>query len=148
MFLLKQYFCQEMKPMNDKAFVDSNIFLYAFSDKDKEKQEIASNIILQKVNISTQVVNEVSNNMLRKLKFSNSEIIEFIKSCYTRYDIINFSEEIFIVASEIREHYNISYYDSLIVSAGLQAGATVLYSEDMQHQLKINDTLTIVNPFV
>ncbi|CAA6825926.1 MAG: Unknown protein, partial [uncultured Sulfurovum sp.] len=41
-----------------------------------------------------------------------------------------------------------SYYDSLIVSAGLQAGATVLYSEDMQHQLKINDTLTIVNPFV
>jgi predicted nucleic acid-binding protein len=54
--------------------------------------------------------------MLRKLKFSNSEIREFIKSCYTRYDIINFSEEVFIVASEIREHYNISYYDSLIVS--------------------------------
>ena len=140
--------------MNDSVFVDSNIFLYAFSkidgnskNKELEKQVIASNIILENINISTQVINEVSNNMLRKLKFSNAEVREFVESCYGRYEIVNFSEELFIVASEVREKYNISYYDSLIVSAGLKVNATVLYSEDMHNGLVINGCLTIINPF-
>jgi len=140
--------------MNDSVFVDSNIFLYAFSkidenskNKELEKQVIASKIILEKINISTQVINEVSNNMLRKLKFSNTEVREFVESCYARYEIVNFSEELFIVASEVREKYNISYYDSLIVSAGLKSNATVLYSEDMHNGLVVNDCLTIINPF-
>lgn len=134
--------------MRDKIFIDSNIFLYAFSDKDLNKQRIASNIVLEEASISTQVINEVSNNMIRKLGFTNSEVREFIQSCYSRYDIVNFNQELFIEASEVREQYNISYYDSLIVSAGLQTEATLLYSEDMQNQLKINNTLTILNPFI
>ena len=140
--------------MNDSVFVDSNIFLYAFTEIDdkSEKEEIAkhkiaSDIILNDINISTQVINEVSSNMIRKLKFSNSEVREFVESCYGRYNIINFSEELFVVASEIRERYKISYYDSMIVSAGLKVNATILYSEDMQHNLVINDRLTIINPF-
>ncbi len=140
--------------MSDRVFVDSNIFLYAFTeidDKSKkeetEKHKIASEIILKDINISTQVINEVSSNMIRKLKFSNSEVREFVESCYGRYNIINFSEELFVVASKIRENYNISYYDSMIVSAGLKANATILYSEDMQHDLVVNGSLTIINPF-
>ena len=140
--------------MSDSVFVDSNIFLYAFTeidDKSKkeeiEKHKIASEIILNDINISTQVINEVSSNMIRKLKFSNSEVREFVESCYGRYNIINFSEELFVVASKIRENYNISYYDSMIVSAGLKANATILYSEDMQHDLVVNGSLTIINPF-
>ena len=61
--------------------------------------------------------------------------------------MVTFSEELFVVASEIRENYNISYYDSMIVSAGLNANATILYSEDMQHDLVVNGSLTIINPF-
>jgi len=37
--------------------------------------------------------------------------------------------------------------DSLIVAAALDAGCTLLYSEDMQHGHKIDDRLTIINPF-
>ena len=140
--------------MNDNIFVDSNIFLYAFTRIDDkshkneiEKHEIAIDIILKDVNISTQVINEVSNNMIRKLNFSNQEVREFVESCYARYKIINFSEELFVVASKIRENYNISYYDSLIVSAGLRADATILYSEDMQDGLLVGNQLRIVNPF-
>jgi len=137
--------------MNDNIFVDSNIFLYAFTEiDDKSKQEnivkhqIASDIILKDINISTQVINEVSSNMIRKLKFSNSEVREFVESCYYRYNII---KELFVEASKVRDKYNISYYDSLIVSAGLKSNATILYSEDMQHNLVINKKLTIINPF-
>ena len=135
--------------MNDRVFVDSNIFLYAFTEKEEEidKHKISSKIILGDINISTQVINEVSSNMIRKLKFSNSEVREFVESCYGRYNIINFNQELFVVASRIRENYNISYYDSMIVSAGLKANATILYSEDMQDDLVVNNSLTIINPF-
>jgi predicted nucleic acid-binding protein len=143
-----------MKPMNDSIFVDSNIFLYAFTQidddsKDEEirKQEIASNIILGNISISTQVINEVSNNFIRKLGFSNSDVKEFVESCYSRYNIINFSQELFVIASELRAKYNLSYYDSMIVSAGLKSGATILYSEDMHNGLIVENQLQIVNPF-
>jgi predicted nucleic acid-binding protein len=144
-----------MKPMNDNVFVDSNIFLYAFTQVDGQnnkeeilKHIISSKIVLKNINISTQVINEVSSNMIRKLKFSNNEVRDFISSCYNRYNVINFSEKLFIEASEVREKYNISYYDSLIISAGLQANVNILYSEDMQHNLVVNESLTIINPFI
>ena len=35
--------------MRDKAFIDTNIFLYAFSDIDTKKQNIAKEILLQEV---------------------------------------------------------------------------------------------------
>jgi predicted nucleic acid-binding protein len=42
----------------------------------------------------------------------------------------------------------LSYWDSLIVATALEADATLLYSEDMHHDLWINARLRIVNPFV
>ena len=132
--------------MKDKIFIDSNIFLYAFSDKDISKQGISAEIVKQSHTISTQVVNEVSNNMIKKLNFSNKEIEKFISSCYMQYNIVDFSKEIFIKASIIRDKYNISYYDSLILSSAINSKCDFLYSEDMQHNQKI-EKLTIINPF-
>jgi predicted nucleic acid-binding protein len=44
--------------MQDRVFVDSNIFLYAFSDLDHHKQKIASQIVSQEnCVISSQVLN-------------------------------------------------------------------------------------------
>ena len=132
--------------MKDKIFIDSNIFLYAFSDKDISKQNISAKIVKQNNTISTQVLNEVSNNMIKKLNFSNKEIEKFISSCYMQYKIIDFSKNIFIKASILRDKYNISYYDSLILSSAVNSKCDILYSEDMQHNQKIED-LTIINPF-
>ena len=44
----------------------------------------------------------------------------------------------------LNTRYNI--YDALILSAALDAGCNLLYSEDMQHGQKIR-SLTIRNPF-
>ena len=48
---------------------------------------------------------------------------------------------------ELRARYQFSFYDSLIISAALEAGCKTLYSEDLQHG-QIIGQLTIVNPFV
>ena len=51
-------------------------------------------------------------------------------------------------ALNIRERYNFSWYDSLIVGTALEAGCETLYSEDMQNGQLINNSLRIVNPFM
>lgn len=53
----------------------------------------------------------------------------------------------FTKAAKLREKHLFSYYDSLIVSSALLGECNILYSEDMQHNLKVEKTLTIVNPF-
>ena len=134
--------------MSDSIFIDSNIFLYAFSTKDIRKQKIASSVIMQQAIISAQVINEVSNNLLKKLEFGNEEVKNFVEDCYARYAVVDFSQSIFIEAALLRERHTFSYYDSLIASSALSSGSTILYSEDMQHGQKIYDRLTIVNPFI
>ena len=134
--------------MKDKIFLDSNIFLYAFSNQDMIKKDISSKLLLDDNHtISIQVINEVSNIMLKKLKFTNSEIKEFIKDSYNRYSVINISEDIFLKACDIRKNYNISYYDSLIISSAIESNCDFLYSEDMQHNQQI-EKLKIINPFI
>ncbi|MBP9905824.1 MAG: hypothetical protein KBF66_09720 [Rhodoferax sp.] len=39
-------------------------------------------------------------------------------------------------------------YDCLILSSALQSGATVAFSDDLQHKQRIDGTLRIVNPFL
>jgi predicted nucleic acid-binding protein len=52
------------------------------------------------------------------------------------------------MAESIIEKYDLQLFDAIIVSAALQAGCTILYSKDMHHGLVINNTLTIINPFI
>lgn len=133
--------------MSDKVFLDTNIFLYAFSTKDDRKHIIAEKLILKGATISVQIVNETSNNLIKKLHFDEEKVQNFISSCYKRYEIITISENTFLTASEIRKRYKYSYYDSLVISAALLSNCSVLYSEDMQHKQRIENKLTIINPF-
>lgn len=133
--------------MHDKAFIDTNIFLYAFCDKDIHKQGIAKEIVLQNYSISVQVINETSNNLIKKLNFNEDNIKSFLQSAYTKYEIIGFTENIFIKASNVRMQLKYSYYDSLIIAAALERQCTFLYSEDLQHNHLIENQLKIINPF-
>ncbi len=49
--------------------------------------------------------------------------------------------------SDLRSRYPFSFWDGLIVASALSADAEVLYSEDMQNGLLIENSLKIVNPF-
>ena len=61
---------------NPRAFVDSNIWLYAFIEgDDPTKTAIAKSIVAgSQIVTSTQVINEVSRNLLRKARFTEERI--------------------------------------------------------------------------
>ena len=135
------------------CFVDTNIWLYAFIETDDEtngatKSAIARALIQKSVPvISTQVVNEVCVNLLRRANFSEEQIRRLIESFYEKYQVIELTKPILLLASQLRQRYSLSFWDSTIVSAALSAGVPVLYSEDMQHELTVEQQLQIRNPF-
>ncbi|MEH2461859.1 PIN domain-containing protein [Nostoc sp.] len=137
------------------SFIDTNVWLYRlFDDKKIEvaerdrKRNIAISITSDEgISISTQVVNEVSANLLKKAAFNEEQIKAVIQSLYRRCTMVEFNLNIFESASDIRSRYNFSFWDGLIVACALSARASILYSEDMQDGLIVAGQLEIVNPF-
>jgi predicted nucleic acid-binding protein len=124
-------------------------WLYAFSkSQGEQKSQQARALIrsLPQITLSTQVVNEVSVNLLHKFQADERDIRKLVRSFYKKHLIVELDRTIFLQASDIRITYQISYWDSVIVASALAVNATVLYSEDMHNGLIINDQLTIVNP--
>jgi predicted nucleic acid-binding protein len=98
--------------------------------------------------ISVQVLNEFASVASRKLSLSYSDIRETLQTiravCITQPLIIDIHE----LGLDIAERYGFSLYDSMIVSAALQSGCAVLYSEDMQQGQEIEAQIVITNPFL
>ena len=87
-------------------------------------------------------------NLVKKAGFDEVAIQSLIGSFYSRYEVAESSQELLIRASHLRSKHHFSFWDSLIVTSALAAGATILYSEDMSNGLDVDGQLRIVNPFV
>lgn len=135
---------------SERSFLDSNIWLYAFITVAEEPKHSVAQALIQRVQpvISTQVINEVCVNLLRKTSLQEPEISELVEAFYSKYQVISLSRDILVQASMLRQRYSLSFWDSLIVSSALASGVTHLYSEDMQHNLLVEQRLRIVNPFI
>ncbi len=135
--------------MRDKIFLDSNVLIYSYSNSELTKQSIARKIITESHTfISTQVLQELTNTITKKLKFSFRQAESAIEECTNNSNVHANNVETILHACRIAEKYLFSFYDSLIVSAAMECGCTILYLEDMQHGQKIEQTLTILNPFL
>jgi predicted nucleic acid-binding protein len=55
-------------------------------------------------------------------------------------------ENILLSASQLRQEYSFSFWDSMVIACALAANAETLYSEDMQDGLIVHGTLQIINP--
>ncbi len=138
------------EPDKKICLIDSNIWLYAFIEtQNADKSSIANSVIQNKdisIVVSTQIINEVCVNLIKKADFSEEKIREVIGNFYNKYDVIGIEREILFKSSKMREQHNFSFWDSLILASALYAGAENLYSEDMQDGFVIEKT-KIINPF-
>ena len=136
------------RPMST-GFIDSNIWLYAFIEDDVAKS-IAARQLLQTIEpiVSTQVINEVCVNLLKRRVFTEEQVRILIDSFYEKYQVVELTQEVLVRASGLRERYSLSFWDSLIIASTLTAGVATLYSEDMQHDLTIDNKVQIRNPFL
>jgi predicted nucleic acid-binding protein len=134
-------------------FLDSNVFVYAFDETDDRKRSIARDLILRSLRdasgvVSYQVVQEVLNVLTTKMArpVRHEDALRYFRSTLEPMWSVYPSSDLFVRGLEIRTRYGYSFYDSLILSAAMAGGCSVVYSEDLQHG-QIVETVRIVDPF-
>jgi len=125
--------------MNDKVFIDSNIWLYALiqGNVDDEKRERAKACIIdaKDIIVSTQIVNEVCINLIRKGKKDTLFIDQFLSNFVATYTVMSQTVDDVLKVSCIRKDYSFSYWDSLVIACAIRGNCNVLFSEDSIFQL-------------
>lgn len=131
-----------------RCFVDSNVWLYAFIEGGDANKSFQARSLVQAndITVSTQVINEVCVNLVKKASFAEADVRRLVASFYRRYTVVSLSQATLTKASKIRGRHSFSFWDSLIVASAILAGVDVLYSEDMQDGFEI-ENVRIVNPF-
>jgi predicted nucleic acid-binding protein len=132
----------------DKAFVDTNVFVYIYSDdeQDKRRQAIAQIDKFDRV-ISTQVLNEFCNVCIRKMRMELPSVETAVEKICLTNALTAISDKTVRKALFIHGKYDYSYYDSLMVASALESGCEYLLSEDMADGQIIEGTLTVRNIF-
>ena len=134
--------------MSDRAFLDTNIFVYAIVQDDPRTHD-AEELIAEGGKVSVQILNEFAAVARRKTNMTWGEVqlgLETIKILCP--DPLPITLETHQGALAIAEKYGYGIYDALIVASALEAKCTTLYSEDMQDGQVIDRRLTIRNPFL
>ncbi|WP_290878498.1 PIN domain-containing protein [Gracilimonas sp.] len=129
------------------------MFAYSFHHSDLEKKKKASKLIKTHLENRTgvnsyQVVQEFINVAYRKFKHPMSlrELEQFIENVLSHFWEVYANKDLIYSAIGIKEQFNFSFYDSLIIAAALEAGCSTLYSEDLQHNQNVF-SVQIIYPF-
>lgn len=128
------------------AFVDSNIILYLL-DNDSKKKEKAEKIVADSPFINSQVLVEVGNVCKRKFGYSKNDILHIWSDLISDCIVVSIEEATMKHAVELIRRYDFQLFDSIIVASALEANCSVLFSEDMQNGMLVEERLTIINPF-
>jgi predicted nucleic acid-binding protein len=129
-----------------KAFVDTNIIVYLYSQTDRLKRDRAYSALTQyDRQVSTQVLNEFNHVCIKKWRFAGEKIQKIIKQICLYCDMLYVYESTIEKALHIHEKYGYAYYDSLIVASALEGNCQYLLSEDMANGQVIEGRLTVRN---
>jgi len=134
------------------SFVDTNVLIYAEDRDAKEKHLVARDLILELWDsregvLSVQVLQEFYVNVTRKLKkpLSAGKAREIVEE-YLTWTVIDNTGRMLLGAMELQRKAQLSFWDSLVVQAAIDAGCDRLYTEDLNAGQRVG-SVTIVNPF-
>ena len=133
------------------ALLDTNILLYAISSSPDEagKRHIARELLSgADWGLSIQVLQEFYVNATRGATPAMSHALAeaAIRQFLLRPLAIN-DAALMLNALDIKQHYQLSFWDAAILAAALALGASVVYSEDLNHGQDYAGVL-VVNPFL
>lgn len=128
--------------------LDSNVLVYAEINKESEKGRRAVMLIKRSAGgvIPAQALGELLRVTQRKAPTLFPSIVDALKAYRAAFRVPSTTDAVVAVAAEIAQERKLQFWDSVICVAAAQAGATVLFSEDMQDGADIRG-LRIVNPF-
>ncbi len=97
--------------------------------------------------LSTQVLQEFLVTVTRKIpKPMSLAAAKDIVSSLLAWEVVVNDGPAILRAADLMARYRLSFWDSLIVQAAVDGGASALYSEDLTHGQSIRG-VAVVNPF-
>jgi len=129
-----------------RAFLDTSILVYAFSLNDPRKRT-AEELILSGATVGIQTLNEFVNVERNKAREKWSVILHRLRIIEELCPPpVPLTRSVHLRGLAIAETHGYHVYDSMMLSAALEADCTVFYSEDL-HDGHAIENLTIRNPF-
>jgi predicted nucleic acid-binding protein len=138
--------------MNGRAFVDTNVLVYAHDVSTGPKHEAARSLVerlWQERNgaLSTQILQELYVSLRRKAgrPLTSAQAREIVAD-YLRWEVVVNTGDSILDAISLEERYKVSFWDALVIRAARDCGADTLYTEDLNHG-QVYDSVHVVNPF-
>lgn len=139
--------------MSARAFVDTNILVYAHDRGAGARHEHAKELIERlwqerAGSLSTQVIQEFYVNVRRQAKqpISLADARRLVAD-YLCWEVVVNDGAAILEALDLEHRFRLSFWDALIVQAANAAGADTLYSEDFSHG-QTYGTVEVINPFL
>lgn len=136
-----------------KAFVDTNVLVYAYDRAAGAKHDQARQLVEElwresRGLLSVQVLQEFYVNVRRKAHFpvSEQEARKLVEDYLTWDPIVNDGAAVLAAIDLVGQH-RVSFWDALVVVAAQNGGASVIYSEDFNHGQRFGQ-VQILNPFL
>ena len=131
-------------------FLDSNVLIYAAEDTQADKFARACDIVEAAVCgngfvISAQVLNEFASVMYRKFKKTDDEVKGLV-SIAQNIKTVPVMPEWTQLAIDIKERYDLQFYDALLLAAAQANGCAEFWSEDLNDG-QMYGSVKAVNPF-
>ena len=140
--------------MNDRFFLDTNIFVYSFDQLSPSKAQEADLLISEALEtgkgvVSYQVVQEFFNVAFRRFPepMDLDQAEQFLSAVLRPLWVVHSSPALCPRALQILDRFHLQWYDALIVAGAIEAKCGILYSEDFQAGRKF-DGLEVRNPFL
>ena len=133
-------------------FFDTNILVYAATDDDPRKRDIARELIGHAIEvnhdgcISTQVLQEFCNTLYKKTKRTKAEIdgmLDYFRELLATDVTIDLVRR----AMAVKEEFGLQFYDALIVATAAKLGCHEIVTEDLNPD-QTYCGMAVVNPFM
>jgi predicted nucleic acid-binding protein len=137
--------------MTGRAFVDTNVVVYAFDDDEPDKQERARDLLSDRGDevlvLSTQVLAEFFVTVTRKLTrpldpgTARQAVAEL-----SELPIVRTDTDLVLAGIDLADRYQLSVWEGLIVQAAVVGGCESIFTEDLANGSDLAG-VRIQNPF-
>jgi len=137
--------------MRVDSFIDTNVLLYAVStDAAEAAKRTQAREVLSRPGwgLSVQVLQEFYVNVVRppRSAMTHADAVAAIRQ-FLRHPTVASDAALLLDALRLKERFQIAYWDAAIVAAARVLGASVLFSEDLNHGQDY-DGVKVINPFL
>ena len=134
------------------GFVDTNVLVYAFDKSSSPKKLVAQRLMNElmeedRMRVSTQVLQELYVTLTTKVsrRCSSEEALAVLEDL-TAWPLMVVDYAAIRAAIDLTDRTKLSFWDALVVVAAARTGASVLFTEDLNHGQEILG-VRISNPF-